>query len=61
MNARAGHFMPASLLDSQLRDLEPLQADEDGMVLDIEEAPEVLVGRIVTTPPPAPPPAGSAA
>jgi gluconokinase len=39
--------MPASLLDSQLRDLEPLQADEDGAVLDIEEAPAILVRRIL--------------
>ena len=46
MRARSGHFMPLSLLDSQLRDLEPLQADEAGMVLDIEEAPGVLVERI---------------
>jgi gluconokinase len=46
MSARPGHFMPASLLDSQLRDLEPLQADEDGMVLDIEESPQALVERI---------------
>jgi len=30
MDARAGHYMPLSLLDSQLRDLEPLQADEAG-------------------------------
>ena len=47
MEARAGHFMPPSLLDSQLRDLEPLQTDEKGMVLDIEAAPEVLVARIL--------------
>jgi gluconokinase len=47
MRARAGHYMPASLLDSQLRDLEPLQADEDGIVLDIDEAPEALVGRVL--------------
>lgn len=31
MRARKGHFMPASLLDSQFRDLEPLQADERGL------------------------------
>jgi len=61
MAARPGHFMPLSLLDSQLQDLEALQPDEEGMVLDIEEAPQVLVGRIVTGPPPALPPAGSAA
>ncbi|MDM7855182.1 gluconokinase [Cellulomonas alba] len=28
---REGHFMPASLLDSQLATLEPLGADEDGV------------------------------
>jgi gluconokinase len=47
MEARAGHFMPPSLLDSQLRDLEPLQGDESGIVLDIEEPPEALVGRVL--------------
>ncbi len=46
MGARAGHFMPLSLLDSQLRDLEPLQPDEDGIELDIEAPPDVLVHRI---------------
>lgn len=47
MGARAGHFMPLSLLDSQLRDLEPLQPDEDGIVLDIEAPPALLVERIL--------------
>jgi len=46
MQSRAGHYMPPSLLDSQLRDLEPLQAGEDGMTLDITLAPELLVARI---------------
>jgi gluconokinase len=46
MGARAGHYMPLSLLDSQLHDLEPLQADEDGMVLDVEASLEELVERI---------------
>lgn len=32
--ARCGHFMPATLLDSQLATLEPLQCDEDGAVID---------------------------
>ncbi len=32
--ARAGHFMPPSLLASQLATLEPPQADEDALVLD---------------------------
>jgi gluconokinase len=30
---RTGHFMPASLLESQLETLEPLAADEPGVVL----------------------------
>lgn len=47
MRARVGHYMPASLLDSQLRDLEPLQPDEAGIVLDISEPPEQLIGRIL--------------
>jgi gluconokinase len=45
MKARTGHYMPPSLLDSQLRDLEALQPDEEGAVLDIAEPPEVLVAR----------------
>jgi gluconokinase len=48
MGARAGHYMPLSLLDSQLHDLEPLQGDEEGMVLDVEASPEVLVERILS-------------
>lgn len=47
MRERAGHYMPLSLLDSQLRDLEPLQVDEAGMVLDILLPPRVLVARIL--------------
>lgn len=35
MRARRGHFMPTSLLDSQFRDLEPLQPDEAGLRVDI--------------------------
>jgi carbohydrate kinase (thermoresistant glucokinase family) len=35
MTARLDHFMPPSLLDTQLATLEPLQADEAGVVLDI--------------------------
>lgn len=32
---RSGHFMPPALLDSQLATLEPLEADEAGIVVDI--------------------------
>ncbi len=31
---RSGHYMPASLLDSQLADLEPLGTDEAGFTID---------------------------
>ena len=33
LESRRGHYMPASLLASQLADLEPLQPDEHGIVL----------------------------
>ena len=39
MKTRSGHFMPVSLLDSQLADLEPLQPDEHGEVFDIRRNP----------------------
>ena len=32
---RKGHFFPADLLDSQYATLEPLQPDEDGVVVDV--------------------------
>ncbi|KQR54949.1 hypothetical protein ASF88_04955 [Leifsonia sp. Leaf336] len=44
---RPGHFMPASLLDSQLATLEPLQPDEAGLRLDIAAQPAELVAAIV--------------
>ena len=47
---RPGHFMPPSLLDSQLHTLQPLQPDEAGIVLDIRQPPAVLVGQILQTP-----------
>ncbi|WP_326568528.1 gluconokinase [Amycolatopsis rhabdoformis] len=43
MQARKGHFMPVTLLDSQLADLEPLQPDEPGRVVEITEPPAALV------------------
>ena len=47
MRARAGHYMPPSLLDSQLRDLEPLQTDEAGATLDLCQTQEALVGQLL--------------
>ena len=46
MNARVGHYMPLSLLDSQFAALEALQADEPGIVLDIGHDVPRLVDRI---------------
>lgn len=42
MNAREGHFMPASLLQSQFDTLEPLGPDERGVMLDVVDSPEAL-------------------
>jgi gluconokinase len=47
MHTRSGHFMPASMLDSQLATFEPLQADERFITLDVRETPEQIVDRIV--------------
>lgn len=46
LRMRRAHYMPPSLLASQLRDLEPLQDDEGGLTLDIGAAPERLVLEI---------------
>ncbi|MEU8378540.1 gluconokinase [Streptosporangium sp. NPDC048865] len=40
---RPGHFMPASLVESQFKTLEPLEPDERGIVLDFAEPVEALV------------------
>ena len=49
MQNRAGHFMPVSLLDSQLADLEALEADERGLVVDILATPDQIMNRVLTT------------
>ncbi len=46
MTARQ-HFMPASLLDSQLATLEPLGQDEAGQTFDIADPPDVIALRVV--------------
>jgi len=53
MQDRTGHFMPASLLDSQLAALEPLQDDERGLTLDVTAAPEAIVAAALAGWPPA--------
>ncbi len=47
MKARTGHFMPPSLLDSQFAALEPPDADERAVALDIDAPIGVLTERIV--------------
>jgi gluconokinase len=49
MAARSGHFMPLSLLDSQLHDLEPLQPDECGITLDLRHPPAALVEQVLAS------------
>jgi gluconokinase len=44
---REGHFMPASMLDSQLATLEPLEADEPGTTLDATGTPDEIAARVV--------------
>jgi carbohydrate kinase (thermoresistant glucokinase family) len=43
IGSRKGHFMPPALLASQLALLEPLQADERGVILDVAATPDQLV------------------
>ncbi len=45
---RVGHFMPPSLLASQLRTLEPLDADEIGCAVDASATPEVIVAQVAS-------------
>jgi gluconokinase len=47
LTARQGHFMPASLLDSQLADLEPPEPDERAIRVDIGPTPAVQARTIL--------------
>jgi gluconokinase len=49
MKTRTGHFMPVSLLDSQLADLEPLEPDEPGATFDIGGTPEEITRAALTS------------
>jgi gluconokinase len=46
--ARRGHFMPPTLLPSQFRTLEPPDAEEQPIVIDIAAPPELIVAAIRT-------------
>lgn len=44
---REGHYMPASLLQSQLDTLEPLQADEPGIVVEAKGGQEAVLAEVL--------------
>ncbi len=46
MGHREGHFMPTTLLQSQLATLEPLEADEPGLSVGIDQNPGQIVSQI---------------
>ena len=47
LRTRPGHYMPASLLPSQLQTLQPLEPDEPGTVIDDEGGVDVVVAHIL--------------
>ncbi|WP_150123444.1 gluconokinase [Halotalea alkalilenta] len=47
MRSRKGHYMPVSLLDSQLATLERLTADEPGETINAESTPESIVDQVI--------------
>ena len=47
IRARTGHFMPASMLDSQLATLEPPGADEAAIAVDIDQPLEAIAGKVI--------------
>jgi gluconokinase len=46
--SRPGHFMPASLLASQFETLEPLDADEDGISIDVDQSIDSIVDSYIS-------------
>jgi carbohydrate kinase (thermoresistant glucokinase family) len=48
MTRRAGHFMPPSLLPSQLATLEEPGSNEHPIVVDVDPPPEVIAQNIIT-------------
>ena len=49
ITARTGHFMPSSMLDSQLEALEPLEPDEPGSTIDATPSPDEIAARVIET------------
>jgi gluconokinase len=52
MAHRPGHYMPASLLDSQLAILEPPGAGERSRTFDVAQSPESIVAALMAVPNP---------
>ena len=46
--SRPGHFMPASLVASQFATLEPLEADEAGTVVDVDQDIDSIVDTYIS-------------
>ncbi|MGF0115863.1 gluconokinase [Promicromonospora sp. Marseille-Q5078] len=46
MAHRSGHFMPTTLLPSQLATLEPLEPDEDGITVDVAAPPQDVIDTV---------------
>lgn len=47
IGARRGHYMPASLLDSQFADLEEPDADEPAVRVELDASSETVVKRVL--------------
>ena len=47
LRQRKGHFMPISLLDSQIATLEEPSSDEDVWLVDITKSPEDIVASLI--------------
>ncbi len=47
--SRPGHFMPAALLASQFETLEPLESDEHGVAIGVDQSIDAIIESYVTT------------
>jgi gluconokinase len=47
--SRPGHFMPAALLASQFETLEPLESDEHGVAIGVDQSIDSIIESYVTT------------
>jgi gluconokinase len=47
--SRPGHFMPAALLASQFETLEPLEPDERGVAIDVDQSIDSIIESYIAT------------